>query len=196
MKKVKIIALLLVVISVLLTSCGEPEPFEPAPIITTEKETTEAVSYKYSDHAVFGVQMGMSVEETQTALNVAAPISVTDDGIAFFTVNKKGLDFVTDGLESTMYFIFDSNLRLCEVQYISTNDTGFDLDEATKRYNSLYGRHVKVKSSSGKMNYVWFSGGIYAVITTAPDGQNALSFLGEDYFKQNNTEEYEAYNKK
>lgn len=196
MKKVKIIALLLVVISVLLTSCGEPEPFEPAPIITTEKETTEAVSYKYSEHAVFGVQMGMSIEETQTALGVAVPISVTDDGIAFFTINKKGLDFVTDGLESTMYFIFDSNLRLCEVQYISTNDTGFDLDEATKQYNSLYGRHVKVKSSSGKMNYVWYSGGIYAVITTAPNGQNAMSFLGEDYFKQNNTDEYEAYNKK
>lgn len=196
MKKVKIIALLLVVISVLLTSCGEPEPFEPAPIITTEKETTEAVSYKYSEHAVFGVQMGMSIEETQTALGVAVPISVTDDGIAFFTINKKDLDFVTDGLESTMYFIFDSNLRLCEVQYISTNDTGFDLDEATKQYNSLYGRHVKVKSSSGKMNYVWYSGGIYAVITTAPNGQNAMSFLGEDYFKQNNTDEYEAYNKK
>lgn len=196
MKKVKIISLLLVLLSVLLTSCGEPEPFEPAPVITTEKEITEAVSYKYSEHAVFGVQMGMSIEEAQTALNVAVPISMTDNGVPFFTINKKNLDFVTDGLESTMYFIFDSNLRLCEVQYISTNDTGFDLDKAVKQYNSYYGRNVKVNSSSGKVNYVWYSGGIYAVITTAPNGQNAMSFLGEDYFKQNNAEEYEAYNKK
>ncbi len=194
MKKVKITALLFVVLSVFLTSCGEPEPFEPAPIVTTEEETTEAVSYKYSEYSVFGVQMGMSAEETQTALGVSVPISITDSGIAFFTVNRQGLDFVADGLESTMYFIYDGDLRLCEIQYISTSDTGFDLDEAINRYNSLYGRSVKVNSSSGKVNYIWYSGGIYAVITTAPNNQNALSFLGEDYFKQNNPEEYEAYN--
>ena len=68
MKNITPIAILLVLTSVLLTSCGKPEEFVPAPVITTGEATTEAVTYKYSNLDVFGAKMGMSIEETQNVL--------------------------------------------------------------------------------------------------------------------------------
>ena len=65
MKNITPIAILLVLTSVLLTSCGKPEEFVPAPVITTGEATTEAVTYKYSNLDVLGAKMGMSIEETQ-----------------------------------------------------------------------------------------------------------------------------------
>ena len=59
MKNITPIAILLVLASVVLTSCGKTEEFEPAPIITTEKTITEAVTYKYSNLDVLGAKIGL-----------------------------------------------------------------------------------------------------------------------------------------
>ena len=88
MKNITPIAILLVLASVLLTSCGKAEEFEPAPIITTERKTTEAVTYKYSNLDVLGAKMGMSIEETQNALGVKTDIQVNDSAVAFFAIKK------------------------------------------------------------------------------------------------------------
>ena len=98
MKNITPIAILLVLASVLLTSCGKAEEFEPAPIITTERETTEAVTYKYSNLDVLGAKMGMSIEETQNALGVKTDIQVNDSAVAFFAIKKSGLPFVSEGV--------------------------------------------------------------------------------------------------
>lgn len=88
MKNITPIAILLVLASVLLTSCGKTDEFEPAPIITTEKKTTEAVTYKYSNLDVLGAKMGMSIEETQNALGVKTDIQVNDSAVPFFAIKR------------------------------------------------------------------------------------------------------------
>lgn len=193
MKKVAPVAILLVLVSVFLTSCGQPEEFKPAPIITTTETTTEEVTYKYSELDVLGTKMGMSVEETQNALGIKASLYLNDSSVAYFVVNKKGLPFVSDGCESSVYFIYDSDMRLCEVQYLSTVNTGFVLKDALSTYDRQYGKHAELKVDESKTNYIWYKDGVYILITTVSTGQNAMSFFGEDYFNKTNPEEAKAY---
>ena len=193
MKNITPIAILLVLASVLLTSCGKAEEFEPAPIITTERKTTEAVTYKYSNLDVLGAKMGMSIEETQNALGVKTDIQVNDSAVAFFAIKKSGLPFVSEGVESVVYFIYDYNMRLCEIQYATTEKTGFVLNDAISSYDKKFGKHEEVTYDTNKTNYVWYQGGVYIIVTTTNNGQNALSFFDEDYFAKSNPEEVKAY---
>lgn len=193
MKNITPIAILLVLASVLLTSCGKAEEFEPAPIITTERKTTEAVTYKYSNLDVLGAKMGMSIEETQNALGVKTEIQVNDSAVPFFAIKKSGLPFVSEGVESVVYFIYDYNMRLCEIQYATTEKTGFVLNDAISSYDKKFGKHAVVTYETNKTNYVWYQGGVYIIVTTTNNGQNALSFFDEDYFAKSNPEEVKAY---
>lgn len=194
MRKIKAIAILLAVISVLLVSCRKPEEFEPAPIITTTRAVTEEASYVYSDFKIFNMQMGMSIEETLKAAGQGINLILSEKGQYYFTLNKKGLPFVSKDLEVPVYFIFDGKNRLCEIQYESSASTGFKLDSAIKDYDKKYGKHIVVEDGTGKVNYVWYSEGVYILITTVLNGRNAMTFAGEEFFKQNNPEEYKAYN--
>ena len=193
MKKVAPVAILLVLVSMFLTSCGQPEEFKTATKITTTETTTEEVTYKYSELDVLGTKMGMSVEETQNALGIKASLYLNDSSVAYFVVNKKSLPFVTDGCESSVYFIYDSDMRLCEVQYLSTVNTGFVLKDALSTYDRQYGKHAELKVDESKTNYIWYKDGVYILITTVSTGQNAMSFFGEDYFNKTNPEEAKAY---
>ncbi len=193
MKKITTAAMLILVISLVLTSCGKPEEFKPAPIITTTETTTEEPTYKYSDFELFSTRMGMSIEETQKALGVQAAVYTNDNGTVYFTVNKRDLDFVADGYESSVYFIYNGDLRLCEVQYLSTEKTGFVLKDAVSSYDKQYGKHAVVHPDASKTNYVWYKDGVYLLITTVSNGQNAMSFFEEDYFEKSNPEEANAY---
>lgn len=192
MKKITPIAIVLVLTSVLLTSCGKPEEFEPAPIITTTEKITEAVTYKYSNLDVLGTKMGMSIEETQNALDVKAEIQVNDKAVPFFTIKKTGLPFVSENEECIIYFIYNYDMRLCEVQYISSEKTGFVLSEAISSYNKKFGKYAEV-AYDNKTNYVWFQGGVYIIITKTNNGQFAMSFFEEDYFAKSNPKEFKAY---
>lgn len=193
MKKIAPVAILLVLVSVFLTSCGQPEEFKPAPIITTTETTTEEVTYKYSEFDVLGTKMGMSVEETQNALGIKASLYLNDSSVAYFAVNKRGLPFVSEGCESSVYFIYNSDMRLCEVQYLSTVNTGFVLKEALSTYDRQYGKHAVLKVDESKTNYIWYKDGVYILITTVSSGQNAMSFFEEEYFNKTNPEEAKAY---
>lgn len=195
MKKFRIITVLLIIISVLFTACGQPEQFETAPVITTSAATTEAETYVYSEYSVLGTKMGMSIVQTQNAIGSSAEVSTNNNGNAYFIINKTNLPFVSGNLSASVYFLFDENFRLCGVQYQSTQATGFSLDEAIKNYDGQYGKHISVKNESGNTNYVWYYGGIYAVITVSSGGQNAMSFFGKQYFEKNYKEEANAYNK-
>lgn len=193
MKKIAPVAILLVLVSVFLTSCGQPEEFKPAPIITTTETTTEEVTYKYSEFELFGTRMGMSVEETQNALGVKSSLYINDSSVAYFVINKGGLPFVADGCQSSVYFIYNSDMRLCEIQYLSNISTGFVLKEALSTYDREYGKHAVVEVDASKTNYVWYKDGVYILITTVSSGQNAMSFFEEEYFNKANPEEAKAY---
>jgi len=193
MKKLAPIAILLVSVSVFLTSCGQPEEFKPAPIITTTETTTEEVTYTYSELEVLGTKMGMSVDETQNSLGVRSNIYINENSVPYFVINKTGLPFVSDGYESSVYFIYDNDMRLCEIQYLSTVNTGFVLKDAISSYNKQYGKHAEVKVDESKTNYIWYKDGVYILITTVTSGQNAMSFFGEEYFNKSNPEEAKAY---
>lgn len=197
MKKIKAVALLLALISLLFTACRQPETFEPAPIETTTKAVTEAKTYVYSEYKTFNTQMGMSVEETQQAVKQTINLYLGNNGQYYFTLNKKGLDFIADKEKDIpVYFIFDGDYRLCEIQYEASISEGFDLEAAIKNYDSKYEKHIVMQKSSGNTNYVWYCDGVYILITTTPSDRVAMSFIGEEFFKLNNAEEYKEYNKK
>lgn len=192
-RKIKIIAILLAVISVFFTACREPQTFEEAPIVTTTtaEKTTERIVY--SEFTAFKTKMGMSMEEVQKALGVNINLYVSEKGQYYFIINQKNLAFVTKDKEVPVYFIFDGNLRLCEIQYESSKETGFELDSAIKEFDKLYGKHI-VHENADKVNYVWYSKGDYILITTTVTGRNAITYFGEKYFEKSNPEEYKAYN--
>lgn len=188
-------ALLLVTViaAVFLTSCGQKEVFEKVDVVTTTKPVTEPVTYVYSNLDVFSTRMGMSLEETQAALGEPIAIRTNNEGIVFFTINRTGLDFVNEGMEASVYFIYDTDVRLQEIQYASNNDTGFVREEAIRKFDSLYGKRADISYEDGKVNHVWFKDGDYIVITNFADGQNAVSYFSEEYFKTTQPEEAKAY---
>lgn len=197
MKKILLICVLLIAatvcICVLLTSCGDPEIFESVTVTTTEKPTEEKVTYKYSDYQVFGARMGMDIEEVKASIGRDFAVQVNDTGIVFFITEQKGLPFTRETDSTLMYYIFDGKARLAEIQYASSTDNGFVLNNALVFYDSQYGPHAEYSPAEGKMNYIWYKGGVYILITSLSNGENAMSFIGEDYFKDINPEEAEAY---
>ena len=138
--------------------------------------------------------MGMSLEETQQAIGAPVELYTNESNTMYFVVNKKGLPFVNRDLEASVYFIFNEKARLAEVQYISTEQTGFALKDAITAYDRQYGKHAELQVDATKHNYIWFKDGVYIVITTVTDGQNAMSFFDKDYFEKNHAEEAQAYN--
>lgn len=193
MKKIKIIAILLAVISVFFTACREPQEFEKAPIITTTRAEKTTGLIVYSDLTVFKTKMGMSIEETQKAVGTTINLYMSEKGQYYFIINKKNLDFVTKDKEVPVYFIFDGNNRLCEIQYETGKDTGFELNAAIKQFDKLYGKHIESKKTD-KVNYVWYSKGDYILITITSTGRNAITYVGEKFFEKNNPEEFKLYN--
>lgn len=188
-----VLLLITVIAVVFLTSCGQKEVFEKVDVVTTTKPVTEPVTYVYSNLDVFGTRMGMSLEETQAALGEPIAIRTNNEGIVFFTINRTGLDFVNEGMEASVYFIYDTDVRLQEIQYASNNDTGFVREEAIRKFDSLYGKRADISYEDGKVNHVWFKDGDYIVITNFADGQNAVSYFSEEYFKTTQPEEAKAY---
>lgn len=189
-----VLIVLTAVVCIALSSCNQKtEEFKKVPVVSTTAPVTEPVTYVYSDLSVFGTRMGMSLDETQKALDVPIAIRSNVEGTLFFTTEKTGLDFVSEGLEASVYFIFDTDVRLCEIQYASNNDTGFVREEAIRKFDSLYGKRADISYEDGKVNHVWFKDGDYIVITNFADGQNAVSYFSEEYFKTTQPEEAKAY---
>ena len=200
MNKIKIICALILILTVfstaLLTSCGKSEEFVEVSVVTTLPQVTEEESFVYRELDVFGTKMGMSIEDTQKALNVPVEIYLSDKGLYYFVTPKNDVPFVNADQSTNVFFIFGEKARLCEVQYVSTEQTGFVLNDAIAAYDSQYGRNVEVASDAGKNNFVWYKDGVYIVITTVSDGQNAMSFFDKDYFEKNYQQEANAYNAK
>ncbi len=198
MNKLKVICaailILTVASSVLLTSCGKDESFVPVTVITTQPQTTEPETFVYSEFEMFGTKMGMSIEEAQKALDVPIEVYTSDKGLLYFIVQKKDLLFVNKDIDTTVFFIFNEKGRLCEIQYASTEENGFVLKDAIANYDSQYGKHIEDNSDETKKNYVWYKDGVYIVITTVIDGQNAMSFFDKEYFEKNYPEDAQAYN--
>ena len=198
MKNIKIICAFVLILSVfstvLLTSCGKQESFVPVSVTTTSPQTTEAETFIYRELDIFGAKMGMSLEETQQAIGAPVELYTNESNTMYFVVNKKDLPFVNRDLEASVYFIFNEKARLAEVQYISTEQTGFALKDAITAYDRQYGKHAELQVDATKHNYIWFKDGVYIVITTVTDGQNAMSFFDKDYFEKNHAEEAQAYN--
>ncbi len=179
--------------TVLMTSCDNQRDFNKIEVTTVEPTVTEPVTYVYSDLEFLGTRMGMSLEEAQKALDVPIEVNFNSLGVPYFAINKTGLDFVNEGVEVAVYFIFDGNGRLGEVQYVSTGESGFNRDEAIKKFDSLYGGYATIEKED-KTNYVWFKDGDYIIITCAADGQNAISYFSKAYFEQTQPEDAESFN--
>ena len=193
MKRFKIIPIVLIILTVVLAACRKPQTFEPAPVITTTRAVSEKLTTVHGEFKVFNTQMGMSIDETQKAVNEDINLFLSNEGQYYFCLEKDGLDFVSKDYKSIVYFIFDFSNNLCEVQYETSRETGFDPDEAIKRFDELYGRHVNYKKDD-KDNYIWYSKGDYILITMTSSGRNAITYFGEEYFKKYNPDEYNAYN--
>ncbi len=180
----------------MLTSCTQEREFKKVDVVTTEPPVTEGETVNYSELTVFNTRMGMSLEETQKALDTDIEIRFSQTNQVYFAISKNALkeelDFGDSEFDAAIYFIYDGDARLCEVQYVSTDSTGFVLKDATEKFDSLYGRHVAV-SSEGKTNYVWYSKGDYIVISDFDNGQNAISYFERVYFENTQPEEATAY---
>ena len=179
--------------TVLMTSCNEQRDFNKVDVVSTTKPVTEPVTYIYSDYEVFGTRMGMSLEETQKALDVPIEVNFNSLGVPYFAINKTGLEFVNEGVEVAVYFIFDGNGRLGEVQYVSTEEFGFNHDEAIEKFDTLYGGHA-TNEKEGKTNYIWFKDGDYIIITSTANGQNAISYFSKAYFELIQPDDAETFN--
>lgn len=196
MKKILPVCLALLTVTLLVTalfsSCRKKENFRKVDVTTTTAPVTEPVTYFYSELEIVGTRMGMSLEETQQALGVPIAIRTNESGIVYFPTPRKGMEFINPETEIGVYFIFDENIRLCELQYAPTAEMGFDLNTAIDTFNGRFGRHAEV-SGEGKTNYVWYGSGDYIVLTAFADGQNAVSYFSRPYFERTQADLAEAY---
>ncbi len=119
-KTIASISVLILAVSLLLTSCGKTHTFEPSGVTGEKAETTKSqrgeIKLDADKFTFYGVQMGMTTDQVQISVGKAAQVYARNDKM-FLTENVKVNEF-KNGLDRVVYYIFNTNNQLVEVQYV------------------------------------------------------------------------------
>ena len=114
------ISVLILVVSLLLTSCGNRRTFEPSGVTGEKTETAKSqrgeIKLEPDKFTFYGVQMGMTTDQVQISVGKAAQVYARNDKM-FLTEDVKVNEF-KNGLDRVVYYIFNTNNQLVEVQYV------------------------------------------------------------------------------
>lgn len=198
-------AVLLLLISSLFAGCGKKREFEKEDPnkLTTVPETTMASEVKVEDVTddpneqpflfYADIQMGMSIKEVKDRIGVDVPVKLIDDR-KNMSVEFEG-PFINYTNVKPVQFMFNRKTEKLE-QYQFTCNTERDgamPTDAISLFNLRYG--TQIAHTTKYENHVWYSGGVYIMISVVDDNNYVITYTEKNYFKENFKEEYELYQK-
>ena len=135
------ISVLILVVSLLLTSCGKRRTFEPSGVTGEKTETAKSqrgeIKLEPDKFTFYGVQMGMTTDQVQISVGKAAQVYARNDKM-FLTEDVKVNEF-KNGLDRVVYYIFNTNNQLVEVQYVVSSSDGVSYQNAV----TILPRHLR-----------------------------------------------------
>ena len=109
-KTIASVSVFILVISLLLTSCGKSRTFEPSGVTGEKAETTKSqrgeIKLDADKFTFYGVQMGMTTDQVQISVGKAAQVYARNDKM-FLTEDVKVNEF-KNGLDRVVYYIFNT----------------------------------------------------------------------------------------
>ncbi len=199
-------AALLLLISSVFAGCGRKREFEKVDpnSITTVPETTtqeaEVPKEETTDNPdeqpflFYGdIQMGMTIREVKDRIGVDVPVKLIDDR-KNMAVQFEG-PFVNYSTVKNVQFMFNRQTEKLEQYQFSCNTEadGAMPTDAVSLFNLRYGKQVA--NTTKYENHIWYSGGVYIMISIVDDNNYIITYTAKDYFKENFKEEYELYQK-
>ena len=120
-KTIASISVFILVVSLLLTSCGKKRTFEPSGVTGEKAETAKSqrgeIKLEPDKFTFYGVQMGMTTDQVQISVGKAAQVYARNDKM-FLTEDVKVNEF-KNGLDRVVYYISIQTISLsrCSMWY-------------------------------------------------------------------------------
>ena len=166
-KTIASVFVFILVVSLLLTSCGKKRTFEPSGVTGEKAETAKSqrgeIKLESDKFTFYGVQMGMTTDQVQLSVGKAAQVYARNDKM-FLTEDVKVNEF-KNGLDRVVYYIFNTNNQLVEVQYVVSSSDGVSYQNAVTIFRGIYGPDgIEIQSEIGKRETIWEYMDVYVIV--------------------------------
>ena len=167
-KTIASVSVFILVISLLLTSCGKSRTFEPSGVTGEKAETTKSQGK-------------------------AAQVYARNDKM-FLTEDVKVNEF-KNGLDRVVYYIFNTNNQLVEVQYVVSSSDGVSYQNAVTLFRGIYGPDgIEIQSEIGKRETIWEYMDVYVIVARNDEKDVVISYMQKSLFETENQKDVEKYN--
>lgn len=195
-KIIALIAALLMAISLLLSGCGEAEPFQKVEVPSGEPATetvpeTTAPAAEGTFTFASNIKMGMSVGEVQRAIGQILDVETVDNRKSF--QNEFTGVFLNYSTTKNVIFMFDLQTEQLEQMQFrgNTNTDGANTAAAAKLFDARYGKQAVYQSKY--LNRIWKSDDVYILLSEIDEDNYAVTYTELTYFEANYSQEAEAY---
>lgn len=191
------ISVFILVVSLLLTSCGKTRTFEPSGVTGEKASVTQAqkeeITLSPDKFTFVGVQMGMTTDQVQLAIGKAAQVYARNDKM-FLTENVKVQEF-KNGLDRVVYYIFNTSNQLVEMQYVVSSSDGISYQNAVTIFRGIYGPDgIEIQSEIGKRETIWEYMDVYVIVARNDEKDVVISYMQKGLFETENQKDVEKYN--
>ena len=191
-KTIASISVFILVVSLLLTSCGKSRTFEPSGVTGEKAETTKSqrgeIKLESDKFTFYGVQMGMTTDQVQLSVGKAAQVYARNDKM-FLTENVKVNEF-KNGLDRVVYYIFNTNNQLVEVQYVVSSSDGVSYQNAVTLFRGIYGPDgIEIQRET-----IWEYMDVYVIVARNDEKDVVISYMQKGLFETENKKDVEKYN--
>ena len=188
------ISVLILVVSLLLTSCGKRRTFEPSGVTGEKTETAKSqrgeIKLEPDKFTFYGVQMGMTTDQVQISVGKAAQVYARNDKM-FLTEDVKVNEF-KNGLDRVVYYIFNTNNQLVEVQYVVSSSDGVSYQNAVTIFRGIYGPDgIEIQSEIGKRETIWEYMDVYVIVARNDEKDVVISYMQKSLFETENQKDVE-----
>lgn len=196
-KTIASISVFILVVSLLLTSCGKKRTFEPSGVTGEKAETANSqrgeIKLESDKFTFYGVQMGMTTDQVQVSVGKAAQVYARNDKM-FLTEDVKVNEF-KNGLDRVVYYIFNTNNQLVEVQYVVSSSDGVSYQNAVTIFRGIYGPDgIEIQSEIGKRETIWEYMDVYVIVARNDEKDVVISYMQKSLFETENKKDVEKYN--
>lgn len=184
----------ILVVSLLLTSCGKRRTFEPSGVTGEKAETAKSqrgeIKLESDKFTFYGVQMGMTTDQVQISVGKAAQVYARNDKM-FLTEDVKVNEF-KNGLDRVVYYIFNTNNQLVEVQYVVSSSDGVSYQNAVTIFRGIYGPDgIEIQSEIGKRETIWEYMDVYVIVARNDEKDVVISYMQKGLFETENKKDVE-----
>ena len=100
-----------------------------------------------------------------------------------------------NGLDRVVYYIFNTNNQLVEVQYVVSSSDGVSYQNAVTIFRGIYGPDgIEIQSEIGKRETIWEYMDVYVIVARNDEKDVVISYMQKSLFETENQKDVEKYN--